>query len=69
LQARKPEAKTYQFVLDYLHMTPAAAVFLEDNLDNAKGLAQFGLQTILVTSSNQMTTELRAIGLFWEATS
>ena len=63
LRERKPNAKAYQIVLDYLRVEPQQAVFLDDNIDNIRGADQLGLKTILVTSCEQMTAELRTIGL------
>lgn len=63
LKARKPEAKAYQIVLDYLQVAPQQAVFLDDNIDNVSGADQLGIKTILVTSYEQMTAELQTIGL------
>ena len=63
LRERKPDAKAYQAVPDYMRVEPRQAVFLDDNSDNIRGAAQLGIQTILVTSYEQMTAELRTIGL------
>lgn len=63
LRVRKPKAKAYQFVLDYLQIKPAQIVFLDDNLDNVKGASQLGLQTILVTSYEQMVADLHLLGV------
>lgn len=63
VKARKPERKAYQIVLDYLQVEPQQTVFLDDNIDNIKGAEQLGLKTILVTSYEQMTDELRKIEL------
>lgn len=63
LKERKPAAQAYQLVLDYLQVKPQQVVFLDDNLDNIKGAVQLGIKTILVTSYDQMTAELQAIGL------
>lgn len=63
LKERKPDAKAYQAVLDYLRVEPQQAVFLDDNIDNVRGADQLGIKTILVTSYEQMTAELRTIGL------
>jgi len=62
LRERKPDAKAYQIVLDYLHVEPQQAVFLDDNIDNIRGADQLGIKTILVTSYEQMTAELRTLG-------
>lgn len=63
LKERKPDMKAYQIVLDYLQVEPQQTVFLDDNIDNIKGADQLGIKTILVTSYEQMTDELRKIGL------
>lgn len=63
LKERKPDAKAYQMVLDYLQVNPQQVVFLDDNLANINGADQLGIKTILVSSFAQMTAELRAIGL------
>ncbi|AMJ65272.1 HAD family hydrolase [Hymenobacter sp. PAMC 26628] len=63
LKERKPDAEAYQIVLDYLQVNPQQVVFLDDNIDNIKGADQLGIKTILVTSYEQMTAELRTIGL------
>ena len=63
LKERKPDAKAYQAVLDYLRVEPQQAIFLDDNIDNVRGADQLGIKTILVTSYEQMTVELRTIGL------
>ena len=63
LKERKPDAKAYQIVLDYLQVKPQQVVFLDDNIDNIKGADQLGIKTILVTSYAQMTAELATIGL------
>lgn len=63
LKARKPDAAAYQLVLDYLQAAPAEVVFLDDNAANINGASQLGMQTILVTSYEQMVTELQTLGL------
>ncbi|MEO8088035.1 MAG: HAD family phosphatase [Bacteroidota bacterium] len=63
LKTRKPEKKAYQFVLDYLHVKPGHAIFLDDNSENVKGAAALGIATILVTSQAQMNEGLKKIGL------
>lgn len=63
LHARKPETAAYRHVLDYLRVQPAEAVFLDDSPANVEGAAQLGLTTILVTSYDQMSAALCALGL------
>ncbi|MGI4884693.1 MAG: HAD family hydrolase [Janthinobacterium lividum] len=63
LNERKPDAKAYQIVLDYLQAKPQQVVFLDDNIDNVKAADQLGIKAVLVTSFEQMTAELQMIGL------
>ena len=63
LKERKPDAKAYQIVLDYLQVEPRQTVFLDDNMDNVKGAERLGIKAILVTSFEQMTTALRTTEL------
>lgn len=60
---RKPDSKVFQIVLDYLQFAPQQTVFLDDNIENIKGAEALGIKTILVTSFEQMKTELREIGI------
>jgi epoxide hydrolase-like predicted phosphatase len=59
LKTRKPEKEAYQLVLDYLGVAPQQTIFLDDSDANTTGAAQLGIQTILVTSQQQMHTDLR----------
>lgn len=55
---RKPEAKAFQTVLDYLNLAPEQTVFLDDSpeyINRARGL---GINAILVTSYDQMISDL-----------
>ena len=63
LKERKPDAKAYQIVLDYLQVESQHVVFLDDNIDNINGAKKLGIKTILVTSIEQMTAELQTAGL------
>ena len=63
MKARKPDAKAYQIVLDYLQVKPHQTVFLDDNIDNIRAADKLGMKVILVTSYEQMTTEFQAIGV------
>lgn len=60
---RKPDAKAFQIVLDYLQVAPQQTVFLDDNIDNIKGAEKLEIKTILVKSFAQMKDELSSIGL------
>ncbi len=63
LKERKPDAKAYQIVLDYLQVEPQQAVFLDDNIDNIMAAEKLGIKAILVTSTEQMTAELQTMDL------
>ena len=63
LKERKPDAKAYQIVLEYLQIEPQQAVFLDDNIDNIEAAEKLGIKAILVTSPEQMTAELQTMGL------
>ena len=63
LGARKPEARAYRPVLDYLHVEPHQVVFLDDNPDNVRGAENLGLQGVVVTSCAQMSAALRTLGV------
>lgn len=60
---RKPEAKAFQIVIDYLQMEPQQIAFLDDNIENIKGAEVLGIKTILVTSFEQMKGEFRKVGI------
>jgi len=58
LKARKPEAAAYQSVLNYLGVKPQHTIFLDDSAANIAGAVRLGIATILVTSQQQMHTDL-----------
>ena len=60
---RKPEAQAYQLVLDYLGCDARETIFLDDNKNNVAGAKQLGIETILVTSFEQLKQELWKHGL------
>lgn len=61
--ARKPETKAFQIVLDYLNLSPKQTVFLDDRTEYINGAKQMGINTILVSSYNQMIQDLRNFGI------
>jgi glucose-1-phosphatase len=63
IRARKPEAKAFQIVLDYLNLSPKQAVFLDDKEEYIDGAKQMGINTILVVSYNQMIQNLKNFGI------
>lgn len=58
LGTRKPEARIYEIVLNYLKLKPKETVFLDDNIDNVNGAMNVGIPSILVSSFEQMKFEL-----------
>lgn len=59
----KPEPDIYQKLIDKYTINPSEAVFLDDLADNLEGAKPFGFHTIQVKNYEQMTTELRAMGV------
>ena len=59
IETRKPERKSYEIVLDYLKCRPTETIFLDDNLDNIQGAKKLGIETILVSSTEQMKHDLQ----------
>jgi glucose-1-phosphatase len=60
--ARKPEAEAYKIVLDHLQCKPSEVIFLDDNADNIRGAKEIGIETIWVTSQEDMIKELQKFG-------
>ena len=58
MKVRKPEQDGYQMVLDYLKTPAEKTIFLDDNHENIKGANKLGIKTFLVTSPQQMITDL-----------
>jgi len=59
IRTRKPETKAFQVVLNYLNLSPNETIFLDDKEEFINGAKQLGINTILVTSFNQMLQELK----------
>lgn len=62
-QHRKPEPAAYQVVLDYLQMPPAQTWLFDDNPDNVDAAKKMGINTVLVTSFEQMIEEMKQQGI------
>lgn len=60
---RKPEVLSYRLVLEYLGCEPGEVLFLDDNEENTGGAEDLGIDTILVSSFEQMKDELRQKGV------
>lgn len=60
---RKPEAKAYTIVLDYLGLDASEVIFLDDTVPNVIGAEAVGIKGIVVTSSTQMIADLQKEGI------
>lgn len=56
--ARKPEKEAYQHVLDYLHLSPAETVFLDDIAGHVVSARELDIHGIVVSSFDQMRDDL-----------
>ncbi len=59
IRTRKPEATSYQTVLDYLSLEPQQTLFLDDNKEYVNAAKKLGINTILVSSYNEMLQRLK----------
>ena len=59
IRTRKPEATSYQTVLDYLSLKPQQTLFLDDNEEYINAAKKLGINTILVSSYNEMMQRLK----------
>lgn len=55
---RKPDARAFQAVLDYYHVTPAEVFFIDDNTENITAAQQLGMQTLHFENAEQLMREL-----------
>ena len=58
MQTRKPEAKSFQMVLDYLNVSPGETIFLDNKQEYLEGAQSLGINTILVSSYGEMLESL-----------
>jgi glucose-1-phosphatase len=63
IHARKPEERAFQIVLDYLKLLPQETIFLDDKEKHIEGAGKLGINTILVTSFDQMILDLKLSGI------
>ena len=63
INARKPEKKAYEIVINYLNIKPNFILFLDDKVENVKVASSLGLKGILVKSTEQMINSLNKLGL------
>lgn len=63
IAARKPDAGSYQRVMDEFGATAAETVFLDDLTENVAGAQRLGIRTVHVTSLDAMVAGLKTLGL------
>lgn len=61
----KPEAKIYEITCRRLGVEPHEAVFIDDRLDYLHGAKAVGMQIIRYECFEQVTGELKALGVRW----
>ena len=60
---RKPHKEIYEILFTRYNITPASALFIDDNHRNIDAAREFGLNTILFQSPDQLKFELSKMGL------
>ncbi|MGE5582406.1 MAG: HAD family hydrolase [Bacillota bacterium] len=60
---RKPEPEAFQTVLDYLKLSPAEVIFIDDNEANIAGAAKMGITAVLMKSVSQLFNDLKELGI------
>lgn len=64
IRARKPEARAYEIVLDYLGVGPEQVIYLDDNPEFIKGAEALGIRSLLVSTRDEIEIGLSsALGL------
>lgn len=58
INSRKPEQESYQTCINYLGLPASKLIFLDDKIENITGATSLGIESILVSSFNQMKSEL-----------
>jgi glucose-1-phosphatase len=61
MRTRKPEATCYLRVLKDCNLNVSEVIFLDDNAGNTEGAKKLGIHSVLVSSTDQMITELEEI--------
>jgi len=59
----KPEPRIYEILLERIGRPAEECLFIDDSLDNIRTAKEFGFQTILFKSPEQLKDELRSRGL------
>jgi 2-haloacid dehalogenase len=60
---RKPAPEFYQILLDRYEVNPGEALFIDDNYRNIVAAEKMGIKSIHFTSSAQLETELKGLGI------
>ena len=60
---RKPFPEFYKVLLERFQVTPAEALFIDDNLRNIQGAQAVGIQTLQFHSAQQLEHDLKAMHL------
>jgi epoxide hydrolase-like predicted phosphatase len=59
LNMRKPDPEIYRHVLKENNLNPSETLFLDDSAKNIEGAKSVGIETMLVTSADQLFASLR----------
>ena len=51
---RKPEPEIFQQLMEENNLSPAQTLFLDDNSSNIESASKLGIQTVLITTRNQI---------------
>lgn len=62
-KTRKPFPEIYNILLKRYNVDPARAVFIDDNIKNIQGAKEVGLHAIHFKSAEQLTEELKNLGV------
>jgi epoxide hydrolase-like predicted phosphatase len=60
---RKPEKRIYEIALERLGVKPKEAVFIDNQIENAKGAEKAGMNAILFKSPKQLKKELASFSI------
>lgn len=60
---RKPFPEFYQLLLDRYHVTPAEALFIDDNMRNIKAGGALGINSLWFHNPDQLKKELTGFGV------
>jgi 2-haloacid dehalogenase len=60
---RKPFREFYQLILNRFNLTPQETLFIDDNVRNAEAAKDFGIQTIIFKTPEQLKADLIHMGI------